>query len=125
MCKLFHVNLETKLGNKRDGLKQCKFINSKKLYGFSNYKKFNFIKIKCYNLSSFYECRRIIEGRYPYGKNKSMKRMVYVKIDYLKLKEKNMIFQINYMNQILLQCYDFFILEIYNQMGGWNLINIL
>ena len=71
ICKMFQSQLEFKLRKKRDGLKQCKFINSKKLYGFSDYKKFNFIKIKSYNLSTFYECRRIVEGRYPYGIDKT------------------------------------------------------
>ena len=70
ICKLFETQLKMKLGKKKDGLKQCKFINSKKLYGFTDYKKFNFIKIKSYNLSTFYECRRIVEGRYPYGVKK-------------------------------------------------------
>ena len=89
ISKLFQATLEMKLGKKKDGLKQCKFINSKKLYGFSDYKKFNFIKIKSYNLSTFYECRRIIEGRYPYGKNKTIEKHGLCKDSIFKIKGKD------------------------------------
>ena len=62
----FQNTLEFKLDKLKSSIVSCRLVKRKELYGFHNDKKFNFLEIKCHNLGSFYEIRRILQGKKPF-----------------------------------------------------------